>query len=413
MKFTKRIIACAVVAGLTAPMSAMATNGYFSHGYGIKAKGMGGAGIAYGQDAMAAATNPANMVLVGSRFDFGLDIFSPDREANVSGSGADGNYEGNEDNIFLIPEFGYNHMLNDTMSVGLTVFGNGGMNASYNKSFGLFGTSNVRSDLQQLFISPSFSAKVGKKQAFGIALNLIYQTFEVDGLEGFSSFSNSPNNLTNNGKDSSTGFNIRLGWTGELSDKITVGATYQSKADMSDFEDYKGLFAEQGGFDIPETYGIGIAIKATPKVNVVFDIKKINYSDVASIGNPLLPNFGNGVGADDGPGFGWQDMTVYKLGFDWQTSKNLVLRAGWNHGKQPIPESQTMFNFLAPATVEDHLTLGSTLTLQNKSELSFAFMYALENEVNGKNSIPASFGGGEVDLKMQQYSLGVAYGWKF
>jgi long-chain fatty acid transport protein len=34
----------------------MATNGYFSHGYGIKSKGMGGVGIALPQDAMAAAT---------------------------------------------------------------------------------------------------------------------------------------------------------------------------------------------------------------------------------------------------------------------------------------------------------------------------------------------------------------------
>ena len=52
----RNLAAFAIIAGpLTA---ALATNGYFSHGFGIKAKGMGGVGIALPQDAMAAATNP-------------------------------------------------------------------------------------------------------------------------------------------------------------------------------------------------------------------------------------------------------------------------------------------------------------------------------------------------------------------
>lgn len=52
---------------------AQATDGYFSHGYGIKAKGMGGAQTAVAQDAMIAATNPAGMAFVGDRFDVGID----------------------------------------------------------------------------------------------------------------------------------------------------------------------------------------------------------------------------------------------------------------------------------------------------------------------------------------------------
>ena len=33
--------------------------------------------------------------------------------------------------------------------------------------------------------------------------------------------------------------------------------------------------------------------------------------------------------------------------------------------------------------------------------------------VSGVNSVPAPFGGGNVNLKMHQTSFGVAYGWKF
>ncbi len=418
-KQRKNLVVSALVAGLLAPLSAMATNGYFAHGYGMKAKGMGGAGIAYGQDGLAAATNPANMVRVGNRVDFGLDVFIPDRKTEVVDNGGAGNkvtYDPNADDIFFIPEFGYNQMISNTMSFGISVFGNGGMNTSYKKPIALFGSTNAGVNLEQLFISPTFSMKLNDKHSFGVALNLIYQTFEAKGLENFdnTTFSSAPGSVTNNGKDTSTGFSLRLGWTGEITDKVTLGATYQNKGNMSKFDKYKGLFADQGDLDIPETYGVGIKIKATPKVNVAFDITQINYSEVNSISNPLLPNLSSSaLGNSDGAGFAWKDMTVYKLGVDWQTSNNLVLRAGYNHGSQPIPNGETFFNLLAPGVVEDHITAGATWTLQNQSELTFSFLYAMENTVSGSNSIPASFGGGEANLTMSQMSLGVAYGWKF
>ncbi len=72
MKTKVLVSVCAISAAFAAP-TAFATNGYFQHGYGLKAKGMAGVGIALPQDALAAATNPAGMVAVGSRIDFGVD----------------------------------------------------------------------------------------------------------------------------------------------------------------------------------------------------------------------------------------------------------------------------------------------------------------------------------------------------
>ncbi len=43
---TKKLLTVAVSAALFTPMAAMATNGYFGHGIGMKSMGMGGAGIA-------------------------------------------------------------------------------------------------------------------------------------------------------------------------------------------------------------------------------------------------------------------------------------------------------------------------------------------------------------------------------
>jgi hypothetical protein len=69
------------LAAALAALPAFATNGYFPHGYGLKASGMGGAATALAQDSMGGATNPASMVFAGSRLDIGATVFSPRRAA--------------------------------------------------------------------------------------------------------------------------------------------------------------------------------------------------------------------------------------------------------------------------------------------------------------------------------------------
>ena len=405
MRINKLAGALAVVGLATISGAAFATNGYFSHGYGMKAKGMGGAGIAFGQDALAAATNPANMVLVGDRLDLGLDWFRPTRES-VTGSVT---HDGNGKKDFLIPEFGYNKMLNKNMSLGVSVFGNGGMNTkynSYNATAGAFafGTSGVPVgvDLSQLFISPTLSVKINDAHSVGIAVNLAYQRFKATGLGNFAGQSSDAANLTDRGYDDAWGYGARIGWTGKLNDDLTLGATYQSRTHMGKFDKYRGLFAEQGDFDIPATFGVGAAAKITPKLTAVVDVTRILYGSIKAIANGAAE--GGALGANNGAGFGWQNQTVYKLGVSYEVDKSLTLRAGWNHGDAPYNGSETQFNILAPAVVEDHVTLGGTWTLANKGEVSVAYMHAFAGEVAGTNTIKN---------RMYQNSLGVSYGMKF
>lgn len=429
MKMKKIAVLLAIAA---ASGSAFATNGYFSHGYGMKAKGMGGVGIAMPQDGLAAATNPAGMVMVGDRLDVGVDWFKPNRHADIAGNtffagSLNGSYDGNGDSSFLVPEFGYNKMLGWDMSVGVSVYGNGGMNTKYSTSpfaaggLGAFGGQNPGGvNLEQLFIAPTFAMKLNKDHAVGVSLVMAYQTFGATGLQAFGNagFSSDANSLTNKGNDHSTGWGLRLGWTGQVSENVTLGATYASKI-KGKFNDYKGLFAEQGRFDIPENYGIGIAVKATPALTVAADIQQINYSNSKSIANTADCLFAGTcqLGQNNGAGFGWRDMTVYKLGASYELSKELTLRAGVSTNRQPIPASQTFFNILAPGIVEKHLTLGGTWTLANKNELTVGYMHAFKKSVNGSGSIAGPIGtflgGGEANLQMSEDSLGVGYGIKF
>ncbi|MCL4798354.1 MAG: outer membrane protein transport protein [Burkholderiales bacterium] len=405
-------------AGLLAlSFSAAATNGYFSHGIGMKSKGMGGAGIAYPQDAVAMGINPAGAGLVGKRVDVGLDWFRPDRGASISGNGfgLNGNYDGNGTQNYLIPEFGLAWPLNQQMTVGVALYGNGGLATEYSNSpFTAFGGSSPSGvDLSQAFLAPTFAWKPVPTQSIGVSLNLAMQRFAADGLQPFVPFSSNAAKVTNNGHDTSYGWGLKLGWIGKFA-ACTFGAMYQTKTYMSEFDDYAGLFADQGDFDIPSTWGVGAACPvqlATGRMTVAVDYQRINYSDVDAVHNPSALLFaGIPLGASGGPGFGWQDMNVFKLGLDWEVNQTWTVRAGWNYGKQPIRSQDAFINILAPGLVEHHFTLGATWRPQPNMDVTFGGMLAPQKKLSGP--VPGPLGGGSTEIRLDEWSLGVAVGWR-
>ena len=445
MKFNN-CIRLAAIAACCAPAFALATNGYFSHGYGMKAKGMGGASTAMAVDAFGGATNPAKMVFVGDRIDFGADLFSPRRSVSRQGEatgfpGISGLYNGSSDsdsNYFVIPEFGYNKLINPNLSLGITIYGNGGMNTDFNTPLAgpaglgavacptganmLLGCGKLGVDMMQLIVAPTAAFKLNESNALGISPLLAYQRFKVDGLQAFQGISSAPAAVTNLGYDSSTGYGLRVGWMGKVSDSVTLGAAYSSKMKMGKFDKYRGLFADAGLFDIPENFNAGIAVKAAPSVLVAFDIQRINYSKITSIANGVLNSLTNpGVtctlGLPCGSGFAWQNQTVYKLGVEHEYNKQWTWRAGFNYGSSPIGSTSNdiSFNIIAPGVVEKHLTLGLTYKTSSGGELTFAYMHAFTNTVTGPSAITTLVGGanfGTESLKMYQNSFGIAYGWK-
>lgn len=447
MRFTLKH--AALTAACMAAFPVHATNGYFLPGFGIRSQGMGGVGIAYGRDSLSTAANPANAVNTGMRGDMGFAVFNPERHAAVGNSaGGDspffftGDVE-SDAKYFIMPEMGFSMPLNETTHVALAVVGNGGMNTTYREN--IFSWNNttpprdvtIGVDMMQLLVPISAAFKVNEDHAVGASLVLAETRFRAYGLQAFQYFdSPAPNgfgmtitsdrdHLTNQGFDYSYGAGIRLGWLGEfMDDKVTLGLTYASRTWMTKLDKYRGLFAEQGDFDIPENYGIGIAIKPAKNLVIAADVVRINYNDVASVGNPgpgiaIFPGFGAALaipsvadaskelGNDNGMGFGWENQTVYKLGIQYGVNNRLQLRAGYNYGKSPITNDQLTFNTLAPATVERHYSFGFTYKANDNLEVSGTYMYVASNtQTNCAQSILNC-----VEIGMHQNIFGVTFGW--
>jgi len=470
---TKRLRDICLFSLMLAPAGAYATNGYFLIGFGAKSRAMGGVGVAYAQDGLAAAANPAGMTEVGvgtMRIDIGGEFFNPPRAIKQDSNALEtesstGVNHRSGSNLFLIPNMGMIYKFNRKMYIGMAAIG-AGLGTRFNQQVpgkpgclngdsvtsgggSTFFNFNCNADsttvgvsLMQMQMLPSAAYKITKNQSVGASLAIGVQQFRAYGLGAFQSlgFAATRNNVSGLGNDWSYGAGIRLGWTGKfLKNRVILGANYASRVYMTRFSKYKNLFAEHGSFDIPEHYAVGIAVKATKKLVVAADIQRIMYSSVRSVGNlgpsvidpgdlnvngscsktpsnPTGDDPGNcKLGGNDGLGFGWQDQMVYKIGLDYRYNAKWNLRVGYNYGKSPIPEDQVLFNTLAPATVQHHVTFGASYRPNRNIEWSANFMHAFKNTIKG----PSAFGPtgdptvdanvNSVAISMQQTAVGLSF----
>ena len=460
----RKTTAALLATGLFAFSSAaMATNGYFTHGVGTESKGMGGAGVASpaGNSAISIATNPALGVFADDKWQVGMAIFSPMRSytARDSLSGgfggafalSAGTYD-SDNEFFPIPYVGKNWALSDRSALSFVFYGRGGMNTEWDSgqtaSFdptgqggapstfpGLYGGGKAGVDLMQAFLSVNYSFRLNDRFVLGAGPVVAAQMFKADGLAQFTGYTKTfadailggatppqaagqVTNLTNNGRDTSTGFGFAAGlWAG--TDALSFGLAYQTKMSMSEFDKYSDLFAEQGGFDIPSTLKAGVSFMAGEAVRINLDYERVGYSDVASVHNPILPLLTqcftanpqvapatNGcLGGPNGAGFGWQDMDVFKVGFEWAADEDNTWRFGYSYGEQPIPGSEVLFNILAPGVMEQHMTVGWTHRRPNDHIMSFSFMFAPKTEVTGNNAFDIQ----PITLEMSQLEFEFAY----
>jgi long-chain fatty acid transport protein len=217
----------------------------------------------------------------------------------------------------------------------------------------------------------------------------------------------------------SYGFGIGAGiWGG--SDRFSYGLAYQSKMSMSELEDYADLFAQRGGFDIPSTLKGGISFMAGDSARINLDIEHISYSDVDSVHNPIMnlltgcftanpsvaPETSGCLGASNGAGFGWEDVTVFKAGVAFNSDDKNTWRFGFSYGEQPIPDSEVLFNILAPGVMEYHMTVGWTSERPSGNVMSWSLMYAPSKEITGASTFDPTQ---TIKLEMSQLELEFAY----
>ena len=401
----KKSIKLAVVAALAlGATSAFATNGTGLIGYGVKARGMGGASISNFLGAESAFSNPAlitkskakHEVTIGATLLMPDVSFTADAAANsaIAGAAQPATSDDSTAGYGMIPSVAAINKVSDNYSWGMALYGVGGMGVDYRKATPTSPISGAAISDNLLLMRASVPfAYTANNFSVGIAPVIEYGSLAI-GAAGSTT-------------DIAYGYELGLAYT---MGAISFGLDYKSPVK----HDFKGTFNSNidpttGGLDAanpksklstPSVLGAGISF-AMGASTVAVDWKKIGY--------------GTAAGLED---FGWEDQNVYSVGYAYD-AKSWTLRLGYNYGKSPLPTEvinpltfgQVVGSAMQfPGVTEEHYTIGGSFNLNEACSIDLAYMYGTGS---ASTTLPAGFGGGTFSAGNDQTSASAALNYTF
>ena len=377
-----KLAATLAAAGMAVPGLAMATNGMIMEGYGPIAAGMGGASMAYDNGTAALANNPATLGLMkgGSRLDVMLGFVGPDVKATGMGK--------SKADAFYMPAIGYVKK-QGKLAYGAGIYGQGGM-----------GTEYANGDMAQVSVGRvifPLAYAVNDRFNIGGSVDVVWAGMDL--------VTSMPNIHFKDGSDftgAAKGYSLaaKLGFTYRLDDALTVGGVYQTAGNLPDLKD--GAYKVEG-FDMPPMVGLGLAWQANDRLLVAADVKEVMWGSTMN----TVTIYRNGAVVapfqQD-----WKDQVVASLGLAYKFNDVLTGRVGYNYGKNPIPDQNV--NYLWPAIVESHYTVGLGYAFSKQSELNFALSYAPQVSVTGTGpAMPMGNGGMTIEHSQLNWQLMYSY----
>lgn len=229
--------------------------------------------------------------------------------------------------------------------------------------------------LQRTVIAPTLARDWGDRGSIRLTGVLAYQRFASLGFGTTIADSWTP--LPTRFGDSSYGAGARVDVGSMLGNRLRWNLGYQSRVGMGAFANYRGVFADQGDFDIPASATASVSYAVTPEFGMDVGAQRVMYSAITPFTSANLPTrFLALLGDGSSPVFAWRDLNVYSVGWSLRDAElgNVALR--YTTRQQPIPTSALLANALAPATANDMISLGWSRGFGSHSNLSFLASYA-------------------------------------
>jgi long-subunit fatty acid transport protein len=230
--------------------------------------------------------------------------------------------------------------------------------------------------LERTMLAPSISRQFGEDTAVTGAVVLAYQYFATWGL-GASQVDLNSSPLPPGYAESSFGTGVRLGFQQRLSESIGFNAEFQTRVDMDAFENYRGVYAEPGDFDIPAVAKAGLEWQPAERVALGFDVARVMYSEMNAFTSQALPTrFLSLLGDGVAPDFAWQDLTVYAADLTFRATPRDVFELRYTTQQQPVPTSDLLSSVLAPEYTDDNFAVSWSRRVGAAAMLRLAASYA-------------------------------------
>ncbi|MEN0108534.1 MAG: outer membrane protein transport protein, partial [Pseudomonas sp.] len=285
---------------------------------------------------------------------------------------------------------GFNHVLGERTSVGLSVYSIGSGSDYSHAAIPGMGFPDVKTKIAYVIFAPTLSYKVTPDLAVGVSTLLGVQQLQARGL--VAPMPNGSLGLSStHGIQTQTGIGWRVGGLWTINPLLSVGASYSPKMRFADADGYQDdLLAVAGGhLDLPEQYGMGLALHVTDGLTLAADYLRINWGDVGFLNDP------NGAGLNS------QD--VYRVGASWNASNTVTLRAGFKTASEAVDARHTAANYYSPGILNDSISAGFTYHLPEQTDVSLGYEYHLPETLHGKGSSAGS----NIDAHYSQVLLGI------
>lgn len=357
----------ACVAGvLLASASAHGMNFNIPTSASIESAQMGGASLAFPQSSMIASDNPAGMAMLGNRTDAGMELFLAHFRSSF------GN-ENNRDDFKVaapIPSGGINWMAIERMSLGLSMYSVGSGVDYDHAAVPRQGFPAVKTKVAFLNFAPTLAYKVTPDLSLGISALIGVQHLQARGMVAPQA-DGSLGLLPSHGVSTNMGYGARIGALWNLNSAVSVGASWSPKMRFGKADGYKDdLLAGAGGhLDLPEQYGVGVALHVTPTLTLAADYLRIEWSHVGFL--------------DDPQGAGLRSQNVYRVGASWQAMPALTLRAGFKQASRAVDSDHTAANYFSPGILDNSISSGFSWQATASMALSLGWEYHLPQTIRG------------------------------
>lgn len=273
-------------------------------------------------------------------------------------------------------------------------------------------------------------------EASGTLVNAFGQLYEPFGGTGISRLYHAYFDFTDGsdftGEAKGYGVAGKVGALYRVNDRLSIGATYHTPTSIGDIETENarlemGVNVDPGVFtgsptgsyvdmNIPVTgtlavkdfqwpalLGAGAAWVPVEGIMLALDVKYVFWSNAME---RFEMSFTADESAENGAFAGlvmdaalfqkWENQTVVALGGSYMPTEDLTLRAGYNYGKNPVPDGY--LNALFPAIVESHVAGGAGYRISESITGDVSIVYALEKsatnpgELSGGSPVESTHG---------------------
>jgi long-chain fatty acid transport protein len=377
--------------------SAHATNGINLIGFGAESTLMSGADIAVARDTSALNTNPAGLTQIkGKRFDFYGSLL---RTTDLSHQDQFGNDEHASNRYTGLGGMGYAQSLeNLPCTTGIGLFaqgGSGGVFEDLNTAF------NTQDEFSALFavakLTGGLGCMVNDDLSIGGSFGLVYAQAKQ---KVFPNTSVPPTFSGLEVKDvTSLRTSFKLGMQYQVTPSLKLAASYTGKTELPLTGGQLKLNMSGAGLGtvtydkvkiaglaLPREIGLGAAYQMNDDLLIAVKLNWLNWADAmkkttltaSDPDNASLPNISSISTMN------WHNQWVVATGAAYRYDDKTTLYAGYNYGKNPIPEAHT--TPLIAGIFEHHLTFGGSYKYTPEWTIYSGIEYDVRKKVNYTNT---------------------------